>query len=132
MRLDLFLVSSGETKSRTKASELITDGFVLVNGKSITKPSYNVDEERDEVTVTEKQRYVSRGGTKLDGALERFKIDVSGLVCADIGASTGGFTDCLLQRGAAHVYAIDAGHDQLDEKLKNDTQSYQYRRKKRP
>ena len=120
MRLDLFLVSSGETKSRTKASELITDGFVLVNGKSITKPSYNVDEERDKVTVTEKQRYVSRGGTKLDGALEKFKIDVSGLVCADIGASTGGFTDCLLQRGAAHVYAIDAGHDQLDEKLKND------------
>lgn len=121
MRLDLFLVSSGETKSRTKASELISGGFVLVNGKSITKPSYNVNEERDKVTVTEKQRYVSRGGTKLDGALERFGIDVRGLVCADIGASTGGFTDCLLQRGAAHVYAIDAGHDQLDEKLKNDS-----------
>ncbi len=120
MRLDVYLVSLGETSSRTKAANLISDGSVLVNGSVVSKPSYDVDELHDVITVTEKQKYVSRGGLKLEGAIADFEIDVSGLVCADIGASTGGFTDCLLQHGAKHVYAVDSGHDQLDEKLRND------------
>lgn len=121
MRLDVYLVALGETSSRTKAANLIASGFVLVNGVAVFKPSYDVDEQHDKITVTEKQKYVSRGGIKLEGALDNFGIDVSELICADIGASTGGFTDCLLQHGARHVYAIDSGHGQLDEKLKNDS-----------
>lgn len=117
MRLDLYLVSEFGVKSRTKSAELISEGHVLVNEKAVTKPSYNVNPENDTVKITEMQKYVSRGGYKLEGAVERFNISVDGKVCADIGASTGGFTDCLLSIGAAHVYAIDAGHDQLDKKL---------------
>lgn len=120
MRLDLYLSSKGLVKSRTRASEMISGGFVTVNGKSITKPAYDVD-ENDSVTITgEEHGFVGRGGMKLDGALDVFGISVDGFVCADIGASTGGFTDCLLQRGASRVYAVDSGHGQLDEKLRND------------
>lgn len=121
MRLDIYLTQSCNIKSRTKASELITSGAVLVNGKAITKPSFSVDELSDNVIVTETQKFVSRGGLKLEEALIKFDISVDGRICADIGASSGGFTDCLLQRGASHVYAIDAGHDQLDEKLRADS-----------
>lgn len=120
MRLDVYLHTSGLAKSRSRAAELISGGFVTVGGKTVTKPSYAVDGSEDIQVVGEEHSFVGRGGMKLDAALERFGIDVSGLVCADIGASTGGFTDCLLRRGAAHVYAVDSGHDQLDETLRKD------------
>lgn len=120
MRLDVSLANTGLAKSRSRAAQLISGGFVSVNGKIITKSSYDVAETDEIRLLGEEHRYVGRGGMKLEGALDRFSVDVSGLICADVGASTGGFTDCLLQRGAAHVYAIDSGHDQLDPKLRND------------
>ncbi len=121
MRLDVYLANAGLAKSRSRAAQLIDGGFVAVNGKVITKSSHDIT-ETDEVTLLgEEHRYVGRGGMKLEGALERFRIEVNGLVCADIGASTGGFTDCLLQRGADHVYAVDSGHGQLDPKLAGDS-----------
>lgn len=120
MRLDVFLASSGQAKSRSRAQELIGGGFVTVGGVVVTKPSHIVT-DTDEVKVTgEEHGFVGRGGMKLDGALDRFGINVNGFVCADIGASTGGFTDCLLKRGAARVYAVDSGKDQLDESLRAD------------
>ncbi len=120
MRLDVYLAETGLAKSRSRAAQLISGGFISVNGKVITKASYDVT-ETDEVRQTgEEHRFVGRGGMKLEGALERFHVDVTGRICADVGASTGGFTDCLLQRGAAHVYAIDSGHGQLDPKLAED------------
>lgn len=120
MRLDVYLYSAGLTKSRNRAAELISGGFVTVGGKTVTKASYQVEETDDIALTGEEHSFVGRGGMKLDAALERFGIDVTGLVCADIGASTGGFTDCLLRRGAKHVYAVDSGHDQLDASLRSD------------
>lgn len=120
MRIDTYLSSNGLAKSRSRAAELVEQGFVTVNGKVVTKPSCNVN-DGDLVEVTGSEHgFVGRGGMKLDGALDAFGIAVTGFICADIGASTGGFTDCLLKRGAEHVYAIDSGHDQLDESLRND------------
>ena len=120
MRLDLRLTELGLAKSRTRAQSLIAGGFVTVNGVPVQKASHDVAEE-DAVAVTgEVHPFVGRGGMKLEGALERFGIDPRGLVCADIGASTGGFTDCLLRHGAAKVWAIDAGHGQLDPALAAD------------
>lgn len=120
MRLDVYLAEQNLAKSRNRASELISGGFVTVNGKTVTKSSYDV-KDVDVVEVTgEEHGFVGRGGMKLDGALTRFDLDVTGLTAADIGASTGGFTDCLLKRGAAHVYAVDSGHGQLDGSLLND------------
>lgn len=121
MRLDTYVAANGLAKSRSRAAELIAGGFVTVNGKVITKASHNTEDTDDVKIIGEEHGFVGRGGMKLDGALEAFGIDVTGLICADIGASTGGFTDCLLKRGAEHVYAIDSGHDQLDESLKNDS-----------
>ncbi len=120
MRLDVYLASSGLAKSRSRAAQLISGGFVSVNGKIITKSSYDAEDTDDIRLIGEEHQFVGRGGMKLAGALERFSVDVTGLICADIGASTGGFTDCLLQRGAVHVYAVDSGHDQLDPKLIED------------
>lgn len=117
MRLDTYLASNGLAKSRTRAAELISGGYVTVNGKVETKPSREVSETDDIVVTGEEHGFVGRGGMKLDGALTRFGIDVTGFVCGDIGASTGGFTDCLIKRGARHVYAVDAGHGQLDSSL---------------
>ena len=116
IRADKLLYIKGLCKSRSAAQALIAEGKVLYNGKLIYKPSEPLDENGD-ITVTEEQKYVSRGGYKLEGALNKFKIDVTGDICIDIGASTGGFTDCLLQHGAKKVYAIDAGHGQLDGSL---------------
>lgn len=116
IRADKLLYIKGLCKSRSAAQALIAEGKVLYNGKFIYKPSEPLDENGD-ITVTEEQKYVSRGGYKLEGALNKFKIDVTGDICIDIGASTGGFTDCLLQHGAKKVYAIDAGHSQLDGSL---------------
>ncbi len=119
MRLDLLLVERGLAESRAKAQALIMAGEVRVEGEVALKPAMPVDSEA-QVLVEGGPRFVSRGGEKLDAALEAFGLDVSGLTCADVGASTGGFTDCLLQHGAAKVYAIDVGKGILHWKLRND------------
>ncbi len=119
MRLDLLLVERGLAESRAKAQALIMAGEVRVEGEVALKPATSVDTAA-RVEVEQGPRFVSRGGEKLDAALESFPIDVRGRVCADVGASTGGFTDCLLQRGAAKVYAIDVGKGILHWKLRND------------
>lgn len=115
MRVDTYIFTFGYTKSRQAAKVLIENGKVLLDGKKVGKPSQEIDESvQHNVEITDKPRFVSRGGEKLDFAIEKFNIDPNGLVCVDIGASTGGFTDCLLQRGAKFIYAIDSGHSQLD------------------
>ena len=120
MRIDKYLFENGYAQSRQKAREIIEAGMVYVDKKQITKPSYDLDPETKEIEVTGKPyEYVSRGGVKLEGALDHFKVEVNGLVAADIGSSTGGFTDCLLRRGAKKVFAIDSGTNQLHESLRN-------------
>lgn len=119
IRLDQLLVDRGLVPSREKAQALILAGSVRVDGQKSDKPGRSVAADAA-VELTERLRYVSRGGFKLEAALEHFKIDVTGRACLDVGASTGGFTDCLLQRGAARVYAVDTGHGQLDWSLRND------------
>jgi len=118
-RLDQLLVERGLVESREKARALILAGQVLVNGQKAGKAGHKVAED-SRVELLEPPRYVGRGGLKLEAALQRFGIDPVGKVCLDIGSSTGGFTDCLLQHGAKRVYAIDAGTGQLDWKLRND------------
>ena len=122
-RLDIILAEKGLAKSRTAASMLIKEGSVTVNGKVCIRPSDNFDDENDSFYVSENSvltKYVGRGGLKLETAIEEFGIVLDGLVCLDIGASTGGFTDCMLQNGAKRVYAVDVGTSQLAEKLRND------------
>ena len=118
-RLDHVLVERGLAESRAKARALVMAGDVVVNDQRSQRAGQLVDESA-EILVKQKQRFVSRGGLKLEHALVRFGVDVTGLVAADLGASTGGFTDCLLQRGASRVYAIDSGHGQLDYRLRQD------------
>lgn len=118
-RLDVAMQSRGLAPSRTHAQALIMAGQVLVNGQQAQKASQVVRME-DMVTIKEKLRYVSRGGLKLEKALAVFPIHVHGRRCLDVGASTGGFTDCLLQNGAQKVYAVDVGHGQLDYALRSD------------
>lgn len=113
------LVDRGLAESREKASALILAGQVTVNGQKSDKPGHKIAED-SQVDIAERMPYVSRGGYKLAAALDQFRIDVNGAVCIDVGSSTGGFTDCLLQRGAARVFAVDVGHGQLDWKLRND------------
>lgn len=117
MRADLLLVKLGYTRSRESAKKLIEQGFVFIDQKQITKPATDISGDAPNIIVTEVPRYVSRGGYKLEGILKLGKIDVCGTICIDIGASTGGFTDCLLQNGASHVYCVDSGKDQLDPSL---------------
>ncbi|MBR6336181.1 MAG: TlyA family RNA methyltransferase [Ruminococcus sp.] len=117
MRLDKLIADMGLAPSREQAKKLIEQGLVTVNGKTVNKPSYDAADDNCVEITGELCRYVGRGGLKLEGALKAFDITPEGLVCADIGASTGGFTDCLLQNGAAYVYAVDVGHGQLDKKL---------------
>ncbi len=120
MRLDVYLAENGLARSRQKAKELIKAGQVSVNGKIIERSAFEVDGSYD-VRIEGKQLlYVGRGGLKLEKALNEFSIVLKDRICIDIGASTGGFTDCMLRSGASFVYAIDVGHGQLDEKLKND------------
>jgi len=119
VRLDQLLVARGLVESREKAQALILAGQVLVGGQKSDKPGHAFPNDC-QVDVLERMPYVSRGGLKLAAALEHFSIDVTGSICLDVGASTGGFTDCLLQRGAARVWAIDVGHGQFDWKLRND------------
>ena len=118
-RLDLAVVASGLASSRAQAQALIMAGDILINGQAVMQASRHVPPDAT-LTLKAKPRFVSRGGEKLDHALALFAIDVTGMVCADFGASTGGFTDCLLQRGAARVYAIDVGYGQLDASLRPD------------
>jgi 23S rRNA (cytidine1920-2'-O)/16S rRNA (cytidine1409-2'-O)-methyltransferase len=119
-RLDLLLVERGLAESRAKAQALILAGSVVVGDQRVDKPGTRVALDAEIRLKGEVMKFVSRGGDKLDAALEHFKLEVRGQVCADIGASTGGFTDCLLQRGATKVYALDVGHAQLHEKLRKD------------
>jgi 23S rRNA (cytidine1920-2'-O)/16S rRNA (cytidine1409-2'-O)-methyltransferase len=118
-RLDRWLVDHGLVETREKAQALIMAGEVLIDGQKAMKAGQTVPDGAH-IEVTAKMRYVGRGGLKLEGALNRFSIDVNGFVCADFGSSTGGFTDCLLQAGAARVHAIDVGTGQLDWKLRTD------------
>jgi 23S rRNA (cytidine1920-2'-O)/16S rRNA (cytidine1409-2'-O)-methyltransferase len=119
-RLDQALVARGIVSSREKAQRLILAGQVRVNGQQAKKSSDKV-KETDDLALDQPEKFVSRGGQKLEHGLEHFKVNVSGLVAVDVGASTGGFTDCLLQRGAAKVYAVDVGHGQLAWKLRQDS-----------
>lgn len=118
-RLDVLLVERGLAETREKARSLIMAGAVLVGGEPATKSGKEVPVDSD-VRLRSELPYVSRGGLKLEAALEAFAIDVSGLCAVDVGASTGGFTDCLLQRGAAQVIAIDVGYGQFAWKLRQD------------
>lgn len=120
-RLDFELVRRGIATGRERAKEYIKSGLVLVNGKPITKAGAVVSDSDDIVFTGESLKYVGRGGLKLEGAIESFSLDLDGMVCCDIGASTGGFTDCMLQNGADKVYAVDVGHGQLAQKLVDDT-----------
>ena len=119
MRLDLLLVERMCVSSRSKAAAQIMAGEVTVDGRLVDKPGSMVRHNAD-VRLKAKPRYVGRGGLKLEAALAAFPVDAAGAVCADVGASTGGFTDCLLQHGAASVYAIDVGSGILDYRLRID------------
>ncbi len=119
LRLDRAIADRGLVESREKAQALIMAGEVLVDGQKASKAGQLVPAEA-RIEVTAKLRYVGRGGLKLEGALQQFGIDVTGLVAADFGSSTGGFTDCLLQAGTIRVHAIDVGTGQLDWRLRND------------
>ncbi len=119
-RLDLLVVARGLAESRAKAQALILAGQVVVDDQRIDKAGVRVSVDAEIRLKGEAARYVSRGGLKLEAALKAFAVEPSGAVCADIGASTGGFTDCLLQGGARKVYAIDVGHAQLHQKLRAD------------
>jgi 23S rRNA (cytidine1920-2'-O)/16S rRNA (cytidine1409-2'-O)-methyltransferase len=119
-RLDRVLVERGLVPSRERAQALILAGRVLVNEQKVEKPGAAVAEDAAVRLLGEDLRYVSRGGLKLEAALAHWQIDVSGRTCADVGASTGGFTDCMLQHGAAAVLAIDTGYGQIAHKLRAD------------
>lgn len=118
-RLDVLVTSLGLCDSREQAQRLIIAGEVLVKGQLVTKPGTKVDDTLP-ITVKNKPKYVSRGGLKLEGALKAFPVKAEGKICLDIGSSTGGFTDCLLQNGALRVHAVDVGTNQLVWKLRND------------
>jgi 23S rRNA (cytidine1920-2'-O)/16S rRNA (cytidine1409-2'-O)-methyltransferase len=119
LRLDQFLVRKGMLASREQARRAIMAGDVIVGTRIAAKPSELFDEQAA-ITLKPARKYVGRGALKLEAALDHFKIDVHGKTALDIGASTGGFTDCMLQRGAKKVYAVDVGHGQLDWKLRHD------------
>ena len=119
VRLDVLLVERGLAESRAKAQALIMAGQVRLAGQTVLKAAMPIAADAD-LTIDAGPRFVSRGGEKLDAALDVFKVNVAGLTCADVGASTGGFTDCLLQHGAAKVYALDVGKGLLHWKLRND------------
>ncbi len=120
MRLDLYLYESGLCASRTEAKGFICEGNVKVNAKTVTKPAYEVTDSDDISLDRSTKKYVSRGGMKLEAALDAFSVDPHGRVALDVGASSGGFTDCLLQRGARAVIAVDSGSGQLAEQLRFD------------
>lgn len=118
-RLDVVIFEKGLSESRSKAQALVMAGEVLVNGEKITKAGFQVSDD-DLIEIEKQNPYVSRGGLKLESVLKLFEIDFTDKVCMDIGASTGGFTDCMLQHGAKKVYAVDVGTAQLHYELRND------------
>lgn len=119
MRIDQLLVARGHFPSRERARRAVMAGEVTVEGRRVDKPGTQVAESAA-LELQAKPPFVSRAGAKLAAALDRFGVDPTGWVCMDVGASTGGFTDCLLQRGAARVYAVDVGYGQLDQRLRED------------
>ncbi|ASJ22561.1 TlyA family RNA methyltransferase [Brachyspira hampsonii] len=119
MRLDEYVHSKGYTESRSKAQDIILAGCVFVNGVKVTSKAHKI-KDTDNIEVVQNIKYVSRAGEKLEKAFIEFGISVENKICLDIGASTGGFTDCLLKHGAKKVYALDVGHNQLVYKLRND------------
>lgn len=119
-RLDVLLTEQGHAESRAKAQALIMSGLVYVDGQKVDKPGFAVEATQHIEVRGVACPYVSRGGLKLEKALRDFRVDPSGFVCSDSGASTGGFTDCLLQQGAKKVFAIDVGYGQLAWKIRND------------
>lgn len=122
MRLDVFLFERGYVNSRTEAKNFISEGAVTVGGKVIKKPAFDINPDSEDVTVdTSGKKYVSRGGLKLEGALEYFSVSVLGKSALDVGASSGGFTDCLLKHGAPRVLSVDSGEGQLVESVRRDT-----------
>lgn len=120
-RLDQLLKLKGLFPSRERARRAVMAGLVEVDGRVVDKPGHSVADDVDLRVAGPVEPYVSRGGRKLEGALDHFEIDPTGRVCADVGASTGGFTDCLLSRGASRVFAIDVGYGQLDYRLRKDS-----------
>jgi 23S rRNA (cytidine1920-2'-O)/16S rRNA (cytidine1409-2'-O)-methyltransferase len=120
IRLDKLLLERGLTTSRERAQALILAGKVLVDGQKVEKAGAGVEGAAEIRLLGEDLKYVSRGGLKLEEALKHWQIDVAGKVCLDVGTSTGGFTDCLLQHGAARVIAVDTGHGQIDFRLRQD------------
>jgi 23S rRNA (cytidine1920-2'-O)/16S rRNA (cytidine1409-2'-O)-methyltransferase len=120
IRLDKLLLERGLTTSRERAQALILAGQVLVSGQKIEKAGTSVESEAEIRLLGADLKYVGRGGLKLEKALEHWHIDIGGKVCLDVGASTGGFTDCLLQHGASRVIAVDTGHGQIDFRLRQD------------
>src|SRR5258708_31479139 len=120
-RLDLLLVERGCAGSPEKALVMIPDGEVEVDGMRVEKAGMPVAEDARIEIISRRQKFVSRGGVKLEGALEDFAIEPAGYVCLDIGSSNGGFTDCLLQHGAERVYAVDVTVEQLDWKIRQNT-----------
>lgn len=121
MRLDVYLYTEGMVSSRTEAKNLILEGSVTVGGEVVRKPSYEIDEPNASVEIDlSAKKYASRAGFKLEAALDSFKVSVVGKNAVDIGASSGGFTDCLLKRGCAHVFAVDSGYGQLVSSLRED------------
>jgi 23S rRNA (cytidine1920-2'-O)/16S rRNA (cytidine1409-2'-O)-methyltransferase len=120
IRADILIIKQEKAESRTVANELIREGLVQIGGKVISKPATLVPRNSIVTLLSKEPRYVSRGGIKLAGALSDFKLNISGKIALDSGASTGGFTDCLLQSGASKVYAIDVGYGQLHWKLRQD------------
>lgn len=120
VRLDKLMTDRGLTPSRERAQALILAGRVMVNEQKVTKPGHAVDDASTLRLLGDDLRYVSRGGLKLEGALKHWQIDLSGRFCLDVGASTGGFTDCMLQHGAVRVLAVDTGYGQIAERLRRD------------
>ncbi|HOU84588.1 MAG TPA: TlyA family RNA methyltransferase [Spirochaetota bacterium] len=120
IRLDKYLFDEGFSDSREKAKNEIIAGYVKLNGETVRDPSFIIKDKIDIIITRPENNFVSRGGEKINKALKYFSIDVNESVCADLGASTGGFTDCLLQRGAKKVYAVDVGYGQLDYRLRTD------------
>ena len=119
MRLDNYLVEKGFFESRTKAKSIITSKLIMVNDKTIDKPSFDIKDTDIVKVLNDNCPYVSRGGLKLQGAINFFNLDFNDMVILDIGSSTGGFTDCALQHGAKLVYAVDVGKNQMHESLRN-------------
>lgn len=122
IRIDVAMTEMGISKSRTAAQRIIDEGVVLVNGRVVAKPSELIDKDADTVDISknpECMKYVGRGGFKLEKAIDVFGIDLTNKCCLDIGASTGGFTDCMIKNGVRKVFAVDVGKDQLDPSLRS-------------